>query len=114
MTTSEINESRPATDVPVVRPRRARGVGPRLSLGRQTGVVVADQSRALDPTSVNASTVQVYLLNPSGQGGTQVTGVTIVYDYVVQTPLFRALSTVVGHFGFLRMTEQASYWMSPD
>jgi Flp pilus assembly protein TadG len=41
-------------------------------------------------------------------------GVTIVYDYAVQTPLFRALSTVVGHFGFLRMTEQASYWMSPD
>lgn len=39
MTTSEINEELPATDLPAARPRRGRGM--RLSLGRQTGVAVA-------------------------------------------------------------------------
>jgi hypothetical protein len=45
----------------------------------ETGVIVADQSRALDPSSVNAGTVQVYALNPNGSRGAQVP-VTIVYD----------------------------------
>jgi ribose/xylose/arabinose/galactoside ABC-type transport system permease subunit len=40
MTTSEINESRPTTSPPA-GPRPRRSLGPRLSLGRQTGVVVA-------------------------------------------------------------------------
>jgi ribose transport system permease protein len=39
MTTSEINESRPATGLPGGGLRRARGA--RLSLGRQTGVIAA-------------------------------------------------------------------------
>jgi ribose transport system permease protein len=39
VTTSEINEELPATDLPVAMPRRGRGL--HLSLGRQTGVVVA-------------------------------------------------------------------------
>lgn len=44
-----------------------------------TGVVVADQSRALEPSTVNASTVQVYALNADGSRGAQIP-VTIVYD----------------------------------
>lgn len=44
-----------------------------------TGVIVADQSRALDGSSVNDSTIQVYKLNPNGSHGAQIP-VTIVYD----------------------------------
>ncbi len=45
----------------------------------ETGVVVADQSRALDPSSVNNSTVQVHALNADGSLGASVP-VTVVYD----------------------------------
>ena len=44
-----------------------------------SGVVVADQSRRLDPTTVNGNTVQVYQLNADGSRGAQIP-VTIVYD----------------------------------